>query len=588
MRCAHAVVLALALLAPSTAGADHGPLLAEEVHGLPYDLGTFVDSGAACRDPEDCLKPVKGVVYIPPGLASPAPIVFIQHGNSAVEESERGFAYLAEPLAAKGTIVVSMFASQQVYSTPARSQLVLETIERFAAVDDGSLGLELGLAGRIDLDRIGLLGHSRGGEAVADAAREAREAPGGARWGIRAVFLIAPTGSGKGTMEEHLASEPSRPTGAPLLVAKSYAHLARVTFADDEVDPTELAFAMQLPLTAALDFHTPRTEGLGALGVLLPSCDGEVHMLDGAAIFDNSRYLAADTAAKYQFLSMGANHRYYNELWADDDAALGWGGTRQDPYCAPATSPEGLGSGRLSAEDQRAQAVAIVSAFFDHALLGEPSAQLRGEMPLVIPGRVHVSHHPSPSARLMIDDLATRDSLHSNDLGGSVRFEGLSVVRACYPETCPGPTVGNAHRLVLGWGGERGMVEVLLESDAGPTPVYALVVPKEHRDLSDFAALSFRAAVVPDDDRNPEGAAQDLHVVVVDKYGARARVRVSSVSDALFAPPGETAARVTLNTVRVPLAGFGGVDLRKIEEVRFEFDVTATGVVQVADVMLQR
>jgi hypothetical protein len=63
-------------------------------------------------------------------------------------------------------------------------------------------------------------------------------------------------------------------------------------------------------------------------------------------------------------------------------------------------------------------------------------------------------------------------------------------------------------------------------------------------------------------------------------------VRVSDVSQALFFPPGKVGPvpKVVLNTVRVPLSAFGGVNLNAVRSVQFTFDERLQGAILVTDV----
>jgi hypothetical protein len=67
-------------------------------------------------------------------------------------------------------------------------------------------------------------------------------------------------------------------------------------------------------------------------------------------------------------------------------------------------------------------------------------------------------------------------------------------------------------------------------------------------------------------------------------------VRVSDVSGSLFYPPGAIVhvPKVFLNTVRIPLDVFAGVDLTDISTVRFNFDRTVSGALLVSDLAFAR
>ena len=111
-------------------------------------------------------------------------------------------------------------------------------------------------------------------------------------------------------------------------------------------------------------------------------------------------------------------------------------------------------------------------------------------------------------------------------------------------------------------------------------------IPAALGNVSSFQAVQFRVSVNFADVRNLEGLAQDFRVVLTDASGASSSVRVSDVSGALFYPPGEVLAvpKVVLNTVRVPLSAFSGVNLNAVRSVQFTFNERLQGGVLVTDV----
>jgi hypothetical protein len=110
-------------------------------------------------------------------------------------------------------------------------------------------------------------------------------------------------------------------------------------------------------------------------------------------------------------------------------------------------------------------------------------------------------------------------------------------------------------------------------------------IPATLGNVSGFQAVQFRVSVNFADARNLEGLAQDFRVVLTDASGASSSVRVSNVSGALFFPPGNVGPvpKVVLNTVRVPLNAFGGVNLNTVRSVQLVFDERFQGGVLVTD-----
>lgn len=125
--------------------------------------------------------PRNGRVWYPDG-PGPFPLVFLLHGNHMMEDySDPGYAYLGELLASRGYIAVSvdqnflnlspvanlLLLSPLQNENDARAWLLLEHIRQWQAWHNTPGNPFQNL---VDWDAIALIGHSRGGEAVAIAA----------------------------------------------------------------------------------------------------------------------------------------------------------------------------------------------------------------------------------------------------------------------------------------------------------------------------------------------------------------------------------------------------------------------------------
>jgi len=145
--------------------------------------------------------PVNGRVWYPEGTG-PFPLVLIVHGNHNMKQfSDPGYGYLGELLASRGFILASVdenFLNGNIRGeNDARGWMLLQHLKVWKRFND-SAGSPF--HNRVDLANIGLMGHSRGGEAVAVAAAFNRLShypddatiPFEFQFGIKALVAIAP------------------------------------------------------------------------------------------------------------------------------------------------------------------------------------------------------------------------------------------------------------------------------------------------------------------------------------------------------------------------------------------------------------
>jgi hypothetical protein len=97
--------------------------------------------------------------------------------------------------------------------------------------------------------------------------------------------------------------------------------------------------------------------------------------------------------------------------------------------------------------------------------------------------------------------------------------------------------------------------------------------------------FQFRVSVNYNDPRNPAGVPQNFSVRLTDGAGLTADALVSTHSPALFYPPGQIfeVPKVVLNTVRIPLTAFGGVNLTDIRTVALRFNQTGSSAFLLTD-----
>ena len=531
------------------------------------------DFGDAAFQASDFPGPIelRASIHYPANLpGGPYPVIVFQHGrhatcfvggsallqwpctakNSQPIPSYRGYDYVSEVLASHGYVVVSISANGVNavdnavldLGALARAELIqrhLDILKNFNTIGGAPFGNKF--VGKLDLTRVGTMGHSRGGEGV--VRHQVLNNALGAPYGIKAVFPLAP-----------------------------------------------------------VDFNRFVVNN-AALNVLLPYCDGDVSDLQGVHFFDDARYnVSGDQAPKHYELVMGANHNFYNTVWSPSSsfpgAANDWfafvPGGRSDSQCG-----NGRNNQRLTEAQQRGTGLAYMTAFFRAYVGGETQFVpiLTGDAPPPASAQtnnIFVSYHApdNPELRLDVNRLLNDTNLTVNTLGGASAQTALTPFELCggdapQPLTCL-PDQSNArqpHTTPSARSGAPGLSQ-LKTGWSNMTGNYRNELPSTLSDVSRFQALQFRVSVNFADPRNLEALAQDFRVVLTDTSGATQSVRVSDVSSALFFPPGEVGPvpKIVLNTVRVPLTAFSGVTLNNIRSVQFTFDERFQGAVLIADI----
>ncbi|WP_339875300.1 hypothetical protein [uncultured Algoriphagus sp.] len=155
--------------------------LTDSVNGVAF-LDNWKDFSGWWREKywgfDDKSLPINGRVWYPDGPGT-FPLVLIVHGNHSMQDySDPGYEYLGELLASRGMILVSVDENfingswTDIFKglekeNDARAWLLLEHLKvwhKWNSKDDHPF------YNKVDIDRIALIGHSRGGEAVAHAA----------------------------------------------------------------------------------------------------------------------------------------------------------------------------------------------------------------------------------------------------------------------------------------------------------------------------------------------------------------------------------------------------------------------------------
>lgn len=545
---------------------------------------------------------VEGKIYLP-STGGARPLVMLLHGrhsscagspanplrwpcsSSQVSiPSYAGYDGTAESLASNGYAVVSISANainsndNQLaldFGARARGQLILDTLELLREANagepivlhDAATGVDVTLAdaltgnggteaaridpgvveltpndlvGRFDFSRIGLMGHSRGGEGVTSAA----------------------------TLNQALAE--------PFNIVST------------------------LPL-APVDFGRMTVPNVPNL-VILPYCDGDVSNQQGQHMNDDARYAFGDDVLRSDVWVMGANHNFFNTVWTPGlysfNVSDDWSGTSTtsaravDSVCGTA-GPAVDTTIRLSPSVQYDVGTSLMTGWFRATVGGEEQflAPFDGS-----------GVKTATTADIDVRTIATQPDSTRADIETfegpttTARTYGSASLSVCaslagraVPQELPAcSTLASAQ--VPHW------TNVRFAGDVPATPLarvrwsdasgeVRVPVPAAHRDASDYTNLSFRTAA---DESVPYGGGTDLKVSVVDGAGATFSVPASELNPAALVRLPQstqnptTLGKIVLQKVSLPLANLAaaGLDITDLREVRF---AGATGVSGTAD-----
>ena len=216
------------------------------------------------------------------------------------------------------------------------------------------------------------------------------------------------------------------------------------------------------------------------------------------------------------------------------------------------------------------------------------------------PAKVYVSYH-APSTATQRRDINRFDdatNLTTNTLGGSVTTANLAVYDLCGgpspdPQRCLGsePDSRQPHTTPSYLASSKRGLRQLRVAWNGSGAAITNNLPVGSRDIHGFAALTMRVTLNYADSRNLLGQAGDFHLVLEDGTGTKATVSASSYATVLRYPPGNqvsgsTTPKIVLNTLRIALTAFTGVDMTDIRKVSLVFDVKLSGALLISDLTL--
>ena len=511
--------------------------------------------------------PLQGRVWYPDGEGR-FPLVLVVHGNHQMEEfSDPGYGYLGELFATRGYIVVSVdenFLNSSVsdligvpdiglkVENDARGWVLLEHLKQWREWNE-SAGSPF--QGKVDMDNIALIGHSRGGEAVAVAALFNRLPyyPDNARvafdyhFSIRSVIAIAPV--------------------------------------DGQYKPAGIS-------TKFKDVN---------YFVLHGSMDGDVSSFNGSRVFERVRFTGTDYRFKTTLYIQGANHGQFNTVWGRSDAGR---------IYAPFLNLKSI----MPPQDQRKIARVFMSAFLDATLRGR-----KEYIPLFrdyragrawLPKCIYLQDFVDSTYQLVSTYEEDIDLTSTTMPGGKLSAANLSDWKEKEVNLKWGTL--DTRAVYLGWNpeefpGEASYTVTLPEKgltmDSGSVLVFALADAKDKpskRDKEEGAADKKKS----DKDKKKEEEESkeprqpiDLTLELTDLSGAKARLPLSYC--AFLQPQIEAVipkaefidskqkSEVVFRSFEFPLTAFVEVnrslDPAHLKSVRFIFDRTKKGVVILDD-----
>ena len=442
--------------------------------------------------------------------------------------SYAGYDYAARTMASHGYIVISISANSinahdagsSDAGMTARGHLMQNHLDLWqgwnTTVTTGPFGSTF--VGALDLNNVGTMGHSRGGEGAIYNAEYNRSL--GSPYGIKAILTLAP-----------------------------------------------------------VDFYRHVVNGIPLMDVS-PYCDGDVNDLQGVHFYDNARYKdTTDETPKHLLLVMGANHNYFNTVWTPVSYPAGgvddwtYTGTAFDPFCG-VSAP---GNGRLDTTKQKAVYNTYAAAFYRYYIGHEkqfaPILETEDVIPpasaLVDSTKIFISNHPGRTLRHDLNRTdSTTDTAYST-IHGPVTTNGLVSYSICGGGlTMTSCGIGSqAHEPHKGSVSYPGLEQIKLRWD-NPTDWFQNAIPAGYEDLTYFKCLQFRASV--NYIESSPGPNTDFTVQLIDSAGAVSGQAVSAHTYCMFYEPGTTASdlpKICFNTIRIPLTSFTVINIAKVRFV---------------------
>jgi len=484
--------------------------------------------------------PIHGIVRYPNG-PGPFPLVLIVHGNhDPTVNSEQGYVYFLELLASHGFIAVSVdenFLNGFVWGEmDARAIILLRHLQRWRTWD-GSASYPF--FNKVDLNRIGLAGHSRGGEAVTISwlfntmLHNPMDPDHTFGFNLTSLFAIAP-------VDGQIVGDTNPHTGQP------YDNVPAVLQNTDYF-------------------------------VMHGTHDGDVFDFEGYRAFDRAQPVnLSGTATKSLLWVYGGIHNQWNTTWGTADPCV--------------VQPSGQ---IITAADQQSIGKTFVSGFFQMSLQHKRryAKLLQGKVRFPsMPASITLMNQYQSEDRIFLDDYEQGNNLATGSFSGvtNTNHNNLLNPYQWYSFSDRGNPYWmweETHGLIAGW------------SSSGAEYVID-VPPGLAAQLKDYPVLSLRIGQTFEStpSRNTPGASQDLGVVLELGNVTTNELRVSDFA-ALPYPAKTTRCgwddtKSVLQTVRIPLRKFvrhhPWWKLHHLTRIRLKFDQKPTGLLAIDDIQVTK
>jgi dienelactone hydrolase len=508
--------------------------------------------------------PLNGRAWYPDGVG-PFPLVLIVHGNHAMADySDNGYQYLGEMLASRGFILASIDENflngpAGIFYAPLTPELGTERavrgwllLEHLRLWHEWNRDSTNPFYGKVDVNRIALIGHSRGGEAAATAAafNRMKYYPEDANirfnygFGVQAIVAISPPDG------------QYQPAGQPRWIQ----------------DVSYLA--------------------------LQGGHDADVSTFGGSRQADRVRYSRAGPWFSAEVWAYRANHGQFNTEWgrADFTPPRGWFLTLEP---------------LMPGEEQRRISKTYIAAFLEAAL-----NEHREYLPLFkdwrtgrhwLPDTIYINRYRDASYVPLATFQEDADLTSTTAPGGAITGENLTLWREGRIPTRSGDRGYNG--LFLGWQRTQGrtapVYSVSLPNETS----------RSWR-LTDETTIEFSLATLDQDAPVPPGVTSERAKAGADREPPDFSIELVTSDGATFTAPASRFAEIApplkqtftkvdiverdsyardwepvFQTIRAPLSAFAAAggspfEPRKLVALRLRFDRTANSVICISGIGL--